>query len=501
LTEKYDHIVAGSGISGLTMTLLLAMSGRRVLLLEKGSQIGGSLCRFSRGGTRFDTGFHFTGGLNEGGILADILSMLQMRHLVEPVFITDSAENRFIFEASGRSFELPMGLEKVKSRFKQYFPEEAEPIERYFAMIESVCRRTPSMKILDNLIAPPELDEDFQSLDEVLKSLTANQLLRGLLSGYAMCYGVRPDEISFANHCRMVQNFYESIAFVKGGGDGFIDAFRERFKSLDIDIRTSTYITELADIKESVVQRFILNSGVAIEAESAVLTMHPAEILKLFPEKTCSRAFASRINAYEPAAGFFSVFARIKPGYADPEPEMAIVSLFPDDDVNNLLDPAYPGLPALVMIKSPEPSAAGAGKGICILEPSFTAQVADWSVSTIGKRPEEYRVYKQRRIAAITEHIYRQFPAYRDCLEILDAGSMLTYRDYLHNHDGSAYGIKQKIRQFNLVGRLPLHNLYAAGQSSLLPGIIGSMMSSLIVGRSILGREEYGKLLGGSGCS
>jgi phytoene dehydrogenase-like protein len=101
---------------------------------------------------------------------------------------------------------------------------------------------------------------------------------------------------------------------------------------------------------------------------------------------------------------------------------------------------------------------------------------------------------------AITEHIFSVFPAYRDSLEILDTGSMLTFRDYLNNHDGSAYGIKQKMRQFNLVGRLPLHNLYAAGQSSLLPGIIGAMMSSLIVGRSILGRDEYGKLLGGSGC-
>ncbi len=500
MTEKYDHIVAGSGISGLTMTLLLAMSGRRVLLLEKGSQLGGSLCRFSRAGIRFDTGFHFTGGLNAGGILADILSMLQMRHLIEPLFITDQAENRFIFESSGRSFEHPVGVENVKSRFKDYFPAEAATIDRYFSMIESVCRRTPSMKIMDNLIAPPELDEDYVSLDSVLKGLTSNSTLRGLLSGYAMCYGVRPDEISFANHCRMVQNFYDSIAFVKGGGDGFINAFKERFKSLAVDVRTTTCIAELADIKGSMVNRFILDSGEEIEADSAILTMHPAEILKLVPEKSRSRAFAARVNAFEPSAGFFSLFARIRPGCADPEPELSIVSLFPDDNVNNLLDSSYKGLPALVMIKSPEPSAPGIGRGVCILEPSFGSQVDGWKDSRIGRRPAAYLSYKQERFAAITDHVFKVFPAYRDSLEILDSGSMLTFRDYLNNHDGSAYGIKQKMRQFNLIGRLPLHNLYAAGQSSLLPGIIGAMMSSLIVGRSILGRDEYGKLLGGAKC-
>jgi hypothetical protein len=49
--------------------------------------------------------------------------------------------------------------------------------------------------------------------------------------------------------------------------------------------------------------------------------------------------------------------------------------------------------------------------------------------------------------------------------------------------------------QFNLIGKLPLHNLFAAGQSALLPGVIGAMMSSLIVGRAILGTEHFGKLL------
>ncbi len=80
--KKYDDIVVGSGISGLTMTLLLAMTGHRVLLLEKAPHIGGSLSRFSKRGISFDTGFHFTGGLHEGGILSDILSLLGIRDYI-----------------------------------------------------------------------------------------------------------------------------------------------------------------------------------------------------------------------------------------------------------------------------------------------------------------------------------------------------------------------------------------------------------------------------------
>jgi hypothetical protein len=61
--------------------------------------------------------------------------------------------------------------------------------------------------------------------------------------------------------------------------------------------------------------------------------------------------------------------------------------------------------------------------------------------------------------------------------------------------------VKQKIGQFNLVGKLPVRNLYAAGQSAVLPGVIGAMMSSLIVGRTVMGKDRYGALLMQGLCS
>ena len=92
------------------------------------------------------------------------------------------------------------------------------------------------------------------------------------------------------------------------------------------------------------------------------------------------------------------------------------------------------------------------------------------------------------------------FPAYRETLEFMAAGSVLTAKDYLNSPDGCAYGVKQKMGQFNLIGKLPLHNLFAAGQSALLPGIIGAMMSSLIVGRAVIGKEQFGKMLNNTAC-
>ena len=77
--KRYDDIVVGSGISGMTLALLLGLNGHSVLLVEKNRRIGGSMARFYRNGIPFDTGFHFTGGFYRNGILHDMLRVLGIR--------------------------------------------------------------------------------------------------------------------------------------------------------------------------------------------------------------------------------------------------------------------------------------------------------------------------------------------------------------------------------------------------------------------------------------
>jgi phytoene dehydrogenase-like protein len=93
------------------------------------------------------------------------------------------------------------------------------------------------------------------------------------------------------------------------------------------------------------------------------------------------------------------------------------------------------------------------------------------------------------------ERIYKALPDLKGNLRILDSASSLTFRDYLYSPDGSAYGIKQKVGQFNLIGRLPWRNMFAAGQSALLPGIVGAMISSFVVVRSLLGRTDLNEFI------
>ncbi len=489
--KHYDDIVVGSGISGMTLAILLGMNGHSVLLLEKSRRIGGSMRRFYKKGIPFDTGFHFTGGFHKNGILHDMLTVLGLHDRIESIPLSQEGGNRILFEAGREEYVLPHGYQNTISKLKEYFPADARAIDKYFERVKSVCTRTGAMDLRKLSFSANPIDEDYVSLEEVLCELTDNPKLRAIMALYSMCYGVKPAEISFANHSRVSYGLYESVDRVKGGGEAFIVALRDRLSKYDVDILCDRHIAECADIENRHVGRFVLNSGEELSCNHCIFTIHPKQVLNTLPMNHLSKAFVARVNAFEPSAGVFMVFGVVD-GY-DPRDRFdpTMLHLVPTTDMNQLIDPFYTDLPALVIIKGIEEANEEPHRVLTAFELSFPEHVAQWKNSTTGNRPAAYVEYKQERIRSITKRILGVYPEYVDSFRVIDAASILTFRDYLNSPDGSAYGVKQKIGQYNLFGKLPLRNVYAAGQSSVLPGLLGAMMSSFLVGRSIVGKEDY----------
>ena len=175
----------------------------------------------------------------------------------------------------------------------------------------------------------------------------------------------------------------------------------------------------------------------------------------------------------------------------------SIVSLLPCSDLNALFDPAYKGGTALAVIRSVEEAGDKKHCVITAFEPEFFSNISQWADSSVGRRPAAYTEYKARKVEEITRRVCNLYPQYRQDFSVLDAASVLTFRDYLFSPEGNAYGIKQKMGQFNLFGKLPLVNIYVAGQSASLPGIVGAMLSSFILARSLIDRDEYSHFIEG----
>ena len=494
--KRYNDIVVGSGISGLTLTLLLAMNGRKVLLLEKAPHIGGSLIRFYKEGVPLDTGFHFTGGFSSGGILADMLYVLGISDSVQPIFLPNSEANRFVFEQDGAVYDMPFGIDNCCAALCKYFPDESAAINEYFARVKKVYQSTVTFDLRKLSLSVEPIEEDYISLEQLLSSLTANANLKGLLSACCLCFGVPPKEVSFANYARVAVGLYESVARIKNGGEAFIRAFRERFAQFDVDILCNASITECTDVSNDIVGEFVLDNGDVMRADNCIFTIHPQEVLKILPREHLSKAFVDRVSSFENSNGFFSCFGVVK--NADPLAfGPSIVSLLPCADLNTLLDPRYAGRAALGVMRSAEEAGDKTHCVITAFEPEFFSNIQQWADSSVGMRPAAYTEYKKRKTEEIARRVGNLYPQYREGFSVLDAASLLTFRDYLFSPEGNAYGIKQKMGQFNLFGKLPLVNLYVAGQSAVLPGIVGTMLSSFIVARSLIGKEKFNHFIEG----
>ena len=499
--KKYDHIVVGAGISGLSLALLLSLNGKKVLLLEKGPHVGGSLIRFYKKNIPFDTGFHFTSGFSKGGILSAMLKALGISEQIKPIFLSGPGSGVFVFEKDNLIYDVSAGTDNFRLNLHKYFPQEISAIDAYILKVKKVWQSTPSLDLRKIGLSTEALDEDYQSLQQVLDALTANIHLKGLLSAFCVCYGASPQETSFANHARIAGGLYESVARIENGGEAFIRAFNSCFSQLDIEVCCQTTISECLNIKNDCVGKFILTNGEAVTATDCTFTIHPQEILKVLPRQYFRKAFLERVSAFETSYGFFSVFGVVE--NADPLAfGPSIASLLPSTDLNSLLDPTQKQETALAIIRCVETGKDG--KRYCTVNafgPEFYSQLKQWAGSSIGKRPADYYEYKAQRTQRVVQRFYALYPEYYDNFKVLDAASALTFRDYLFSPEGNAYGIKQKMGQFNLFGKLPLLNIYVAGQSAVLPGIVGAMVSSFIVARNILGKEKFNQFIEGALCN
>ena len=487
--NKYDSLVIGAGAGGLVMALVLGMSGRRVLLLEQAEKPGGALRSFYKNGFRLDAGFHFSGALQPGGIFADILKMLGIFEAVKPKFLDSSAANIFHFQESGKKILFPCGS-GIRDGLKHQFPSEGRAIDRYFECVEDICAKTPSLQLATMHQQPVALAEDNITLKDYLDSITGDKLLKESLSALVMCHGSAPSEISMADNARLSQGFYQSIATLEGGGSALVEALLERIELYDIETSFSDKLQAMVDVRDKKVGGFVLESGRTIIAEECILTINPHDIAELLPADAFPKAFFSRVDTFKYTPGFFTVFAEIAANTKLQNPN-SISSFYPVDNLDILSKPGIKGAGAMAVIHS-----ESSGSNILTaFEPLYYDVVEQWKNSTLGKRSPSYCRWKEAKTAEIMTRIEKNFPDYRGKLKLITASTPLTYQHYLRHYRGAAYGIKQLQGQYNLLGQLRLRNLFVAGQSAIMPGVLGTAMASLFVAKLILGNNEFRKLL------
>ncbi|MDR2018066.1 MAG: NAD(P)/FAD-dependent oxidoreductase [Syntrophobacterales bacterium] len=486
---KYDCAVIGAGVSGMTAALIMAQKGYRTALLEASHKTAPTIRGFRRCGLFFDTGFHYTGGLNDGEPLDVFFRFLGLSGKIETYPLN---ENGFdIFRCLNPSFEFsfPSGYDRISERLKGVFPKDTQAVDAY---LQEVRRIYHSQLYLDldvsADVAGLATASAGLSLREFLDGVTDNEMLKCVLSMHCLLHGVMPEEVSFTSHACVAGSYYESARGIKGGGLSLAEAFDARLEETGVELFCGTEVTDILLSEERSVKGLRFCDGHILECGICISTIHPLQFLRLVPPSEFRPVYRRRLETLEDTCSAVIVYVESDvPLESLDRRNMLLfpVPCFPDTE----RDLPVEGKPFFIA-RAPQEHQGSAKEGYIIICPVPNMGRDSRPAGLYSDDPETYRSYKESVSTKILEHIESSCPEFKGKMTQVDCATPRTLKRYTHSPVGSIYGVKHGINQPSPLPVTKIKNLFLAGQAVTAPGILGAAVSGFLACGSVLGHDR-----------
>ena len=492
---KNRCVVIGSGLGGLATAAVLAREGYEVTVVEQSHRVGGCLQCFCREGSRFETGMHFVGSLDEGQVLRHYLNYLGIGGRL--AFDRLDTQGYDVVGLQGERFAFANGHEPMVEALAERFPHEREGLRRFWQLADSVAQSSPFYRLPDASDEGRTKAGEFPSyrlfstpVDEVLDTVVGDPLLREVLMGNISLYAARRGVTPFST-CAFIANFYNNSAFrIVGGSETIADALVEVLRGAGGAVLTDRRVVKVR-CSEGRAQGVVLEDGTFLPAEVVVSDVHPAQLKDWFEEHELRPVYHSRIGTMANTTSAFSLFLKFKPqsmpymnhnyyGFACASPwEMAS---YTEED--------WPrGYLYMHHCHQPRPQWADSGVVLAYMSAS---ELAEWHDTLTGRRGSSYEEFKRRKATRLLAALEKDFPGIGNQIASYYTATPLTYRDYTLTPDGSMYGLERDVRK-GLAGRVDyrtkIPNVLLVGQNINAHGMLGVLVGVLKVCGHILGDE------------
>lgn len=480
----YDSIIIGAGLSGLTCGLLLAKSGRKVLILEQHSEPGPVVRGFSRRGIYFDSGFHYAGGLGDGGPLRRLLKHLGLAEKLEFLPFVADGFDRLRITASAADIDLPVGSARIAAHLSHLFPHLQPEIITFLDEIEERWCDFPYLNLDKDFATAGLASLDEQSLAQRLEVFSSAPALQTLLSMHALLYGVTPQEASVTLNAQVAGSYFHSAHGIGGGGRRLIDACLERLTESGADIRCRADVTRILS-SNGKVTGVNLSSGETILAAEVVATCNPALLPSMLPAGVLRPAYRKRLEQLRQTPSALILYARC----TTPTSLLSGRNMFVCPQPGTLqmaLDKPLEDRPMYLAGADHRP-AADSTRGVIAIIPAAFDDVAAWQQSA-GQRCSEYLDWKKQITRRLLRHVMANVPELGE-LEPLDLATPLTLHDYSRAPQGAIYGVGRVLGQYNPQPQTRLPGFFLSGQAVAGPGLLGALVAGYYTCGTIIGHE------------
>ncbi len=196
---SYDVVIVGSGLGGLVAGAKLAKEGRKVLIVEQHTSIGGYATCFTQNNFTIDVGFHSMDGLYLEDPKMKVFEDLDVYFNLELVQLP----KEFYRYVNNRiDISIPNTIEEAITILTEHFPEEKNGILTFFRTIENIFSSEWKTKTAGDM------------LDSMIKS---NDLKLALV-GFIQHYGDNPYTLSALSFsAALARNYKGGNHYIKGG--------------------------------------------------------------------------------------------------------------------------------------------------------------------------------------------------------------------------------------------------------------------------------------------